>query len=540
MSLLDRITDRVVAYGQGVVTRVLSGAMDATRSKALDELDALYRGRQYEGRGLAPAWDKAPQGARRVALRQQKPSVQYDLPRVIVDRPAAMLFGEGRMPAITFDPAEKPAATADANGDGVPDAAAEINGWFDAIADEGDLAPQCLVMARQGEAIGSGAMTWAVVEGEFEFQAHKASDCVPTFHPRKRGRLTRLEKRYKFKRAIQELQAGVLVTIEREFWHREVWDEQTHTVFQPAAVAADGREPTWAVADATTHGFGFVPGAWVKNIDDGEPSRVDGVSLLDGIADLTEDIDRTLSAKSRAIRYNQDPERVYFGLKPEDVQRLQVGGGASTSLPKKTDGADVEVLELKGDGQRLGEEHVVAQRGRVLETTRVTMPDPERLLAAAKSGVALRLLFAPTLELVGELRQSYGRALRTIFNQILRAAREGKLGALGALATPPPARIPGGKAKLTWGRIFDPTPEDLEIIARAASTLYAAKLMDRETLVRWLSNYLDIKDVQAVLRRLEDEEAELAPLRPPGAPASPQSAGATDDEEDEDAEPAAA
>src|SRR4051812_44665703 len=105
MGIVDRAIDGVVRIGEGVVARVMSSpAMESRRAKRLAEYDRLYRGEQYEGRGLSTPWDKAPTGGKRIPLRQQKPSVQYDLPRVIVDRPTALLFGEGRAPEITFDP----------------------------------------------------------------------------------------------------------------------------------------------------------------------------------------------------------------------------------------------------------------------------------------------------------------------------------------------------------------------------------------------------------------------------------------------------
>ena len=528
MGILDQLTERVVAYGQDVVARVLAPSM-SSRVRELDEFERLYHGRQYDHRGLAEAWDKAPPG-RRTPLRHQKPSVQYDLPRPIVDRPTALLFGEGRFPEITFEPQRgtAPEPTEDAREAQV----AAINAWLAAIVDEGGLAQVALTWARQGARLSSACLTWCVVDGEFEFEAHSTRHCTPTFHPKKRDRLVRLEKRYKHTVATEVLQDGARVVVEKKYWHREVWDEASHVVYHDEPVTE--REPTWRELDRADHGFGFVPGVWVKNLDDGEPGRVDGMSLLDGIADVIEDIDRTLSQKSRAVRYNQEPEKVYFGLRDEDKNRVEVtGGGATRALPSKKDGGEVSLLELKGDGQRVAEEHIVSQRGRVLEVTRVVMPDPERLLAASRSGAALRILFAPTLELVGELRQSYGRALRRVFEQILTAVRQGLLGALGALRTPPPAGIPPGKVCLLWGDPFEPTPQDLLQIAQTCAAIRQAGLVDRETMVRWLASYLGVRDVRAVLARLDAEAAAPPTNSPPGkTPAAPPPTPAPEDDDD--------
>jgi hypothetical protein len=503
VGLLDRAIDGAVRIGQGIAARVMQAPAMQKRQAELASLERLYLGTQYEGRGLGVPWDKVGAQAAKTPLRLQRPSVQYDLARIIVDRPTGLLFGEGRAPAITFD-----AHTVEGeDSETTEGTTTAINKWFADIAEEGGLASELLNWFRQGGSQGTAVLSWSVVDGEFEFQSHKAQYCAPTFHPRKRHRLIKLEKRYKFTRSVQSLENQIVVTKEATFWHREVWDETTHTVYVDVLVPPDGTEPAWTELSVCVHNFGFVPACWVKNLDDGEPSNADGVSLNYGLPDLFEDIDRTLSQKSRAVRYNQDPETVYFGLDEEQAKRLRVGGGASTLMPSKSEGAAIEKLELNGAGQTVAEEHVVAQRGRALETSRVTVPDPERLLAAAQSGSAIRLLFAPTLELVGELRQNYGRGLKEIFSQILQTVREGTLAALGALVTPPPATIPAGKVKLIWGQFFDPTPADVVAVSSAAVAMHNAGLMDQETLVRWLCSFVGAKDVAGILDRLETEGA---------------------------------
>lgn len=540
MGLFDRAVDGLMRAGQGIATRVLTmtpPTMNTTRARVLGRLNDLYWGSQYQNQGLAPPWDKTGPGSRRVPMRSQRPSVQYDLARAIVDRPTALLFGEGRFPGLTLEPAEKPKANAP-KADGGDDAVAETNEWFAAIAEEGGLQPTALTWSRQGGALGSACITWQLCDGEFEFEAHKSKDCTPTFDKRKRSRLVFLEKKYVFKKTVATLDPVTQVRTVREvdYWHRETWDTNQHVVYKEEPVG-DGKDPRWIEDEIAVHNFGFVPAYWCKNIDDGDPSSVDGVSLIAGLDDMFEDMDRTLSQKSRAVRYNQDPERVYFGLTEDQKRRVEVGGGASTSLPARTSGADAIVLELQGEGQRIAEEHVVSQRGRALEVSRVVMPDPERLLAASKSGTALRILFAPTLELVGELRQTYGRALRAIFEQILTAARSGALARLGTLLTPPPAVIPAGKVKLHWGSFFDSTPADLESIARAAGTLKAAGILDRETVVRWLSAYFGIKDISAVLDRLDDERNdEYGDMPGVGMPGVKPKPGVDDGEADDTAD----
>ncbi len=525
--------DRAVRVGQGLAARLgmtSPPVQNTERAKRLDRFDRLYWGRHYEQSGLSESWAKAPVGGRRVPLRQRKPAVQYDLPRLIVDRPTAMLFGEGRFPEIAFQPANPP-PKGTAGEKAFHEQSLAVTKWLADVADEGALAHQCLLWARQGARLGSAVLTWAAVEGEFQFQAHLAKYCTPTFHPKKRDELIELELRYRFKRAVPQYDevSRVQTVREVEFWYREVWDTTTHTVFEPVPVG-DGSEPKWTPAadGVTAHEFGFVPAVWCKNLDDGDPGSFDGLSLLDGLADVVEDIDRTLSQKSRAIFYNQEPDRVYQGLTEAEQKKVEVaGGGGTTAIPKD---AKVTLLELQGDGQRVAEEHILSQRGRALEVSRVTVPDPDKLLAAAKSGAALRILHAPTIELVGELRQTYGRALRALLNQILRAARDGKL---PVLVTQAPPEMPSGRVTLQWGRLFDPSLEDIQAAATSAASLKASALVDTESLTRWICGLLGIRDVHAVHERLEQEVSEGYGGMP-GQPVPPSGAPEKDDASEDD------
>jgi len=508
--------DRIAGFGTALVARAVGAVVASYRAQYLETRERVYRGAQYEGRGLAPAWDKTPPGTKPAPLRQQKPSVQYDLPRLLVDRPAALLFGEGRFPEIAFEPAQSTTKT----DDEAPDDSGDVTAWFAAIADEGCLQEEALIAAKQGLATGTMVLTWAVRDGLFDFRALQAKHCRPTFSKKRRRDLESLELRYRFQKEVREIRDGREVCVVREFWYREEWTTTAHVVYAEVAVESDGRDPTWTVEDRAEHGFGFVPAVWIKSQDDGSCS-IDGVSMLEGVDNTVDDIDRTLSQKSRAIRYNQDPERVYYGL--SDEQRLKIersAPGNSVSLPKKSEGGGAELLELAGEGQRVAEEHVQNQRNRTLETKRVVVPDPDKLKAAGKSGIALKILHAVMLELIGELRLSYGRGLRTLFQQICRAVREGKLGGTDtALETPAPV-IPAGKVTLLWGDAFELTPADLLDLAQAASTLYSAGLMDRETIVRSLASYFGVRDVQAVLDHIEEEQADGygAMLKRPGNP----------------------
>lgn len=531
MSVFGRIGDALGSLGSAFVSRAFARER-SEREEQVARMERLYTGMQYEARNLAGPWPVLPVGDR-TPLRAQKPAVQYDLPELLVKRPTSLLFGEGRAPKITLQ--TRSGTEADAQ------AADEVNAWLASIAEEGQLWYRMLLASRACAAGGAVAVTWCVAAGEgddggaFEFEHHRSLECKPAFDPKRRGRLIALEKRYQFDKCVERIIGGRTQKVMERWWHRELWDRERHTLFRETPVTEN--EPAWVIEDEVVHGFGFVPAVWIK-LEDGLCTDHNGVSHLRGVEDMVEDVDRVLNQKSRAVFYNQDPERIYFGI-PEEKRASFLGGPGQRFLGSKTTGADAAVVEFSGEGQRVAEEHVVAQGKRVLETKRVVSPDPDKLLAAASSGAAMQALNMPMLELVGEWRVPFGQGVRALVEQILRAARSGALGRLGALETPPPAVIPDGRVGLSWGTPFPLTIADHLALAQWAETLERAGLCDRATLVRSLAAKFGWDDPEEILERLEgelsdrSERAQKMAARLGGAPE-------TEDDAESDEKPAPA
>lgn len=463
------------------------------RQAHAERMEALYKGTQYEAMRLAPAWTKLPPGDS-TPRRFQRPAVQYNLPELLVNRPTSLLFGEGRAPKATLQ-AHDGSDTK------------ETNAWLATIADEGALWFRMLIASRLCVIAGVVVVTWGVTAGVddeggvFEFRAHRADQCEADFDPKRHDRMVRLDKRYQFDKRVKRVDSSGRVTeLCERYWHREEWTTTTWTVYEDAPVA-DGKEPTWVVADAVEHGFGFVPGWWCK-LEDGFTDDPRGVSFLRGTEDKVEDLDRVLSQKAAAVFYFQEPSLFVFGESEED-RHFTVG--STKYFPARENGVDAEVKEYSGAGQQVAEEHINAQRNRVLEVKRVTSHDPDKVLAAARSGAALEVLNRPMVELVGEWRVPFGACVRAILGQILRAVRSGKLNALGVLETPAPKNIPAGRVMLTWGRAFPSTPDDLKIAVETGAQLVDAGLCDRETVVRWVAVQFGFDDVEEILERLEEE-----------------------------------
>lgn len=493
MGVMSYLGAKLGQFGASFMDR-LNARDRADRQAHAARMEALYKGTQYEAMRLAPAWTKLPAGDA-TPRRFQRPAVQYHLAELLVNRPTSLLFGEGRAPKITLQ-AHDGANTKD------------VNAWLATIADEGRLWFRMLLASRLAAIAGAVVVTWGVTAGEgdeggvFEFRAHRADQCDAEFDPKRHDRMLRLDKRYQFDKRVKKMVGGVLTEVCERYWHREEWTTTTWTVYDDAPVG-DGKDPTWTVSEggSVEHGFGFVPGWWCKH-EDGLSDDPRGVSHLRGTEDMFEDIDRVLSQKAAAVFYFQEPSLFIFG---EDEEDRHTTVGSTKYFGARENGVDADVKEHSLAGQQVAEEHIGAQKNRVLEVKRVTSHDPDKVLAAARSGAALEVLNRPMVELVGEWRVPFGVCVRAIIGQILRAVRSGALARLGVLEVPAPKVIPAGRVMLTWGRAFPSTPEDLRTAVSTAADAVEAGLCDRETAVRWVAVQFGWDDVEEILERIEKE-----------------------------------
>jgi hypothetical protein len=260
--------------------------------------EAVRRAAGSRRRGTRSAAGEAP------PLAAATPSVQYDLAKL--DRRSAdrAAVRRGSIPVDhvrTGELRRRPTPAADDDRRGV-------NAWLATSPRKAVSRPTALVWSRQGGALGSACLTWCIVEGEFEFEAHKSKHCTPTFHPRKRSKSGEAREALHLPKPEESRSdhAGAHHVREVDYWHRETWDETAHIVLRDVPVG-DGKDPTWIEDDAAVHGFGFVPGRVGEELDDGEPSSIDGVSLIEG---LDRTCSKTSTARSRRSRARSGTTRI--------------------------------------------------------------------------------------------------------------------------------------------------------------------------------------------------------------------------------------
>lgn len=406
---------------------------------------------------------------RMVPMANRRPSTQYRIPTMVARMTARKLFAGRHVPRVKH-----------------PDTASQK--FARRVCRRAKLYQMMMDIAVAGS-VGSVAATF-VVYGKGDNQRVKicyynAKFCEPSFDTK--GELSRLVVQYVTDRnALIALGDGHGISEQdpnQSFWFRREWTTDQEITYQPVphsdwnpvdgwSAAADQTSWTEWEEQTTSHGLGFVPGHWFKNLAGG--TGIDGCSTWGPAIPNSIDIDYTLSQIGRGVRYNAAPQLVVIG------ETLAVGaaaGGGNDAditrdpmtyirLPagfKNEDGdeygrGDAKLLEMTGTGIEAGLKYVDKVRKDALEQITAARKDPEQM-KGPMSGRAMEYLDDDWHDLVMELRTAYGEEgmLCLLRKMVAACAREA--------GTNIDYKVDG--LMLRWPRLFQPTPTDLAQIMPA-------------------------------------------------------------------------
>lgn len=395
--------------GLGLYPRLaidLSQLCGSERFKALDQLEAYYRCTQYEQRQYD--WTgalRAVQGSIDyrpnwyVPMRLRKPCARYDLPRLIVQRLTAMVFGAERFPQFVVD------------GDD------DAQDYVRQLAREALLMRAAMEIRDKGGAQGSACASFGFVDGKPRIYVHNAKHItVLRWADRYEYRPAEALEAYKYPREVFDQQTGKTVT--KDYYFARYWDETSERVWDPipAELAKTGR---WVGVHSVEarHDFGFCPVYWVQNHADSE--SVDGAPDYEGQSDKFDEINILLSATSRGTVANVDPTLVIKD-DPNNNTGEAVKKGSGQAIWSK---GGAEYLELKGDSLKAALGLFLEFRQQSLDSAGVVVGDPN-MTAKAQSAAAMRMLYLPMINQADKLREQYGRFLIQLMRGMLIAAKK--------------------------------------------------------------------------------------------------------------------
>ena len=225
-------------------------------------------------------------GGEYIPLRLRRPSVRYALARTVVEDSVALLFSEGHFPAF-----ESPDHTTRAA--------------LNALAREARL-NQVMTEAAIRGSVGSVAIQLRILRGRPVLDVLDTTWLNPVFDPAAPDTLLSVRERYK-------VPAATLLSLGYDlgdaapssvWWFAREWDGTDETWFLPQPQAATG-PPQPDPDRSTTHGLGFVPIVWIRNLPGGPAP--DGACTFRAAIETGIEIDYQLSQAGRGLKYSSDP-----------------------------------------------------------------------------------------------------------------------------------------------------------------------------------------------------------------------------------------
>ncbi len=454
------------------------------RTFELDVLGRVLAGKLYDV--LPHAFhDERDHGGEYIPLRKRRPTVRYNLCRVVVEDAVSLLFGDGRFPIIECaDEAPRDALVR--------------------LIEDANL-PGVMNEAVIAGSVGSVAILMRVLGGRVFFEALPTLYLKPEWDPSAPDTLLRVSEKRKV-RGDALAAAGYTIAEDKlatEHWFGRIWDAQAETWLLPQPVGAEGSlqaDPSRTV----WHGLGFVPMVWIRNLPG--PSETgageDGASTFARAIDTQIELDYQLSQAGRGLKYSSDPTLlIKEPAAGADGEIIKSAGNALVVSEK----GDAKLLEIGGTAADAVISYAGTLRDLALESMHGNRASADKL-TVAQSGKAMELMHQPLIWLADRMRGPYGdHGLLELLRMVIRARSRMPLRFRDG---PMPEFPAGAKVALRWPPWFHPTEQDQLEQAQGLGALRASGLISRETGVKVVAVTHDIPDPAAEIRRIAADEAE--------------------------------
>jgi hypothetical protein len=452
------------------------GGMPA-RVRRLDVLRRVLDGTIYDG--LPYQFHEERNGAGEyVPLRMRRPSVRYGLCRVVVEDSVALLFSNAHFPAVEC-------------------ADSELASVLARIVDETRLNEVMIDAAIRGS-VGSVAVLMRVLNGRVFFSVLESLFLTPQWDVTAPDTLSSVTEKYKVSGADLLAQGYTDVDPATIYWFQRIWDDGAETWYLPWAVNDPLSMPVVDTARSVSHGLGFVPVVWIKNLPGGD--GVDGACTFRAAIETNIEIDYQLSQAGRGLKYSSDPTLL---IKEPAVGDSQIVKGAANALVVSEKG-DAKLLEIGGTASEAVISYVRTLREFALEAVHGNRASADRL-TAAQSGRALELMNQGLIWLADNLRISYGDGgVLALLKMVVRASNIYPLLVMGDVVAPMDT---AARITLRWPRWYPLSADDRLKEAQAVATLVNAGQLSREAGVKVTAAATGLEDVAAELEAIDQESA---------------------------------
>ena len=298
--------------------------------------------------------------------------------------------------------------------------------------------------------------------------------------------LSRVTERYKVKGA-DLLGLGYEVDPAETYWFQRVWDTGAETWFWPLLLedAANGQQPMVDTSRSVTHGLGFVPMVWIRNLP--AATRIDGACTFEAAISTVMEMDYQFSQAGRGLKYAADPTLLIKEPAGEGDSLIR---SASEALVVSEKG-DAKLLEINGTAAAAVIEYVRQCREIALESMHGNRTNVDKM-NGAQSGRALEMMNQGLIWLADKLRISYGQSgFLSLVKMVFAAAKQRDVKVAGVTL---PA-FDTSDVSLIWPRYFPPTYNEKFQEAQAYRTLFEGGLISRQRAVTKMASDNDVEDV---------------------------------------------
>lgn len=504
-------------YAQLRTMGVSQRYQDATKA------ELYYNGQQYA--------DMPDPDDSSVPFRSRRPRVILPLAKEAIDAIVRFTWGGHRFPRLRIEPT-RGVDEADRKGDVgprlVPEDALMLTRFARALEHVAKL-PQVFKVGSLKAAIGRSAAVVLGIRGGYPVShVEPGKHCAPTFHPDIPGRLSQLEIQYQYPKEI-ELATGMIKVIPH--WYRRTITATDDTVYVEVPVVP-GAQPQWTVDPEKSvkndYGLPYAPVVWLRTMpqDDGD---IDGQPVVDPqLYALIDDVNFTVSQRSRALKHVTDPQTVLTGVDGSDGDFLK-SPGMPWFLPKE---GEAKFLELTGTGIQRSTEHVEHLSDAFRAACSYVKANPDTT-SGHLSGVVLEFLHAPMIALAADLRHDFGDAgycqavaiyLHMIANLVSAGQSVWIPGVGQAVDIITKAQLAGPwmdpPVRLSWAAWFPESEQDKQVRVQTAVAAKQAGAIASDTMVRDIGEVFGVEDAQAEIDKIESDKSnqpEPPATTPPGA-----------------------
>ena len=457
------------------------------RTYELDVLARVLNGTFYDVLPYAFHEERGA-GGEYIPLRQRRPSVQYNIPRIVVDDSVALLFSEGQFPAIECkDHDARNAARA--------------------IVDDSNLQVVMSDAAIRGS-VGSVAIHLRVMSSRVFFDPYDTKFLTPVWKPGEPDRLDRITEKYKVHKDTLAAWGYPVSKDVTWYWFQRHWDDQQEVWYQPWPVVDPSGKPSLPAVDVdktVSHSLGFVPWVWIRNLPGASATgdANDGACTFKLAINTCIEVDYQLSQVGRGLKYSSDPTLLL--KEPAFGEGGKLVRGASDALVVSKDG-DAKLLEINGSAAAAVLEYVTFAREAALESIHGNRTKADKF-SGAQSGRALEMMHQPLVWLAGHLRHSYGQiGLLRLLEMVAAVSRQVELTAKGK----PVGKIPAdAEFSLRWPPWFKPTGDDMVSQANATATWRAAGAISQRTAVSMTAEMVAVDDVEAEIAEVQKDQTAI-------------------------------